>query len=260
MLDEQLPVEPRQLAGTLAKALGIVRYDALNALKRNPYIPFEDLSAEAAGAGLRVLSQDGVRAAVVGAERLPARPRAFTVHNADALEDGLRVQTSLAGKMRTVTWEEVEVVSAATVSETSIAHGLDGGRARDDVTAARYAAAASYGMVGVSRAARSGQDEYKPQSKSELYQVLCVMPATAEVEIRFRADQFNYDYLGERLTANSAENFRLLAADVLGRAGRALANGWARVFVETGALPPPIDKHHLARLNLWLRLRAREGL
>jgi hypothetical protein len=258
VLREELDFDPREVAKPLAKALRRVRYDVLNALKLNPWIPFTDLEPDTARAAAGCLAGAGIRAAVVKAERLPPEPRVFTIHNADALEGGLDVQTDLAGKMRTIPWDGIEAVSAATVSETSVAHGFDGGAIQQQIRDAQIASAVmTHGMV---RASAMRQPDFKPESRTDVYQVLCVLPAGADVEIRFRADQFNYDYLEGRRKANSAENFRVLTGDVLARAQGALAHGWARGLAESGRLPPVVDRHRLARLNLWLRLRAREGL
>jgi hypothetical protein len=258
LLDEEPGVDLRELAKALAKALRCVRYDALNALKQNPYVPFKDLSAEAAENGRTCLDGFGVRAAVLPEEALPAPVRTFAVHNADALGDALHVQTDLAGKMRAIAWTDIEAASVAAVTETSIAHGLDGGRIQAGIRAARAASASM--TRGLPSAARAAGPDFKPQSRTDTYELLCVMPAGKDMEIRFRSDQFNYDYLAERLSTNSDANFRALVEDVLPRATNAIVNSWAQDLVETGALPPSIDKHRLERLNQWLKLKAQHNL
>jgi hypothetical protein len=262
ILDEQPAVEPRELAGPLARALGRVRYDVLNAMKVNPHVPFADLSADEASAAAECLSAAGVRCAAVPAERLPPLGRAFTVHRAAPGEEGLEVQTDLAGARQVLPWGGIEAVSAATVIETSTAMGLDGGAIRAAVDTARTVprmvrAGAVVGIVPSH--SRSMIPDPQPVSKTDTYAVLCVMPAGADGEVRMRADQLNYDYLGPRLSTKGAENFRALAADVVSRAGSATVHGWARRLAETGASPPVLDRHMLARLNQWLRLLAREG-
>ena len=258
LLDEELAVPVRELAAPLAKAIRMVRYDALNALKLNRYIPFRDLEAGAASAAVECLAGLGVKAVAVDADLLPPESRVFTVHNADALEGGLDVQTDLAGRMRTLEWADIEVVSAATVNETSTAHGFDGGAIHQQIRDARMAAASmGHGMLGASAMV---QPDFKPKSRTDVYQVLCVMPREVEIDVRFRADQFNYDYLADRRRTNSAENFQLLAGDVISRTEGALVHGPARGLAESGALPPTTNKQGLARMNRWLRLRAREGL
>ncbi|MHC4914407.1 MAG: hypothetical protein ACYTGB_02865 [Planctomycetota bacterium] len=258
VLEEEFPVAARELAGPLAKAMKVVRYDALNALKLNPHIPFQDLDSGTASAAVECLAGAGVRAVAVDSRMLPGEPRIFTVHNADAVEGGLDIQTDLAGSMRMLEWEAIQVVSAATVSETTTAHGFDGGAIQQQIHDARIVSASmTHGMVGASAMA---QPDFKPESRTDVYQVLCLMPREVEIEIRFRADQFNYDYLADRRKTNSAENFQLLAGDIISRVATALIHGPARALAESGTLPPPTDKHHLARMNRWLRLRAREGL
>ncbi len=253
ILEEVLDKNPRELAGPLAKALGRVRYDVIGALKRNPYIPFKDLTFQAAEAGASCLAGVGVTAAIVDAGRLPPAPKVFTVHNARVEADGLAVQTDLVGRLRTVPWDGIEALSAATVSETSTAVGLDGGALREEVRMAREAI--HDGMGQLIQPEMPG-----PLSRTDVYTVLCLLPRGADVEMRFRADQFNYDYLGERISTISSENFRIFAGDVLTRARGALVDPRARSLVETGEAPPVLDKKRLADYNLWLRLRAREGL
>lgn len=256
ILEEALPVGPRELAGPLAKTLRRVRYDVLGALKQNPYVLFTDLDKEAAAAGAQCLADAGVRAAAVSAGRLPPQAKVFTVHNADAEEDSLAVQTDLAGKMRRVPWNGIEVISAASCSETYTPGGITGCSVEDSIEAAQRAHLGA-GFGGYQLRA---PEIPRPQAKTDTYAVLCIMPRGADIEVRFRADQFNYDYLGERLVPDSEKNFRTLVADVLERAGGAVVNAWARELAEGGKAPPVLEKHRLAAYNRWLRLRARTGL
>jgi len=260
LLDERPAAEPRELAAALARVLGRVRYDVLSALKLNPHVPFADLSADAARAAAECLAAAGVRAAALPAERLPPAGRAFTVHRAAPGEEGLEVQTDLAGGGQVLAWDGTEAVSAATVTETSVPAGFDGGSIRENIQAARALSLALGPGLGLPRMASAVEPDPSPASKTSTYVVLCVMPAGADFEVRMRADQLNYEYLGPRLSNNSAENFRALAAEVVSRAASARVHGWARNLAETGASPPALDRHGLARLNQWLRLLAREGL
>jgi hypothetical protein len=258
LLQEQLPLKPLALAPQLAGATGRLRLDVLGALKRNPYIPLEDLSEEEAAAAVECLRSAGARAVAVEAGRLPPPTRVFRVSNADALEDGLRVQTDLAGRLRTLPWDGLEVVAAATVSETSAPLGLSGTSVREEVEEIRLAAAA--GGHGTVPPHLVFADIPAPRPKTEVYPALCLMPRGADIEMRIRGDLFNYDYLGERLRATSEENFRLLVGDVIARSTGALVNRWAKRLADAGELPPTFEAHLLERYSRWLRLLAREGL
>jgi hypothetical protein len=260
LLDEQPAVKPRDLAAPLARALRRLRYDVLNALKLNPHVPFADLSADEAAAGAECLSAAGVRSATVSAERLPPLGRAFTVHRAAPGEEGLEVQTDLTGTRQVLAWTGIEAVSAATVSETSVPAGFDGGSIRENIQAARALSLAMGPGLGLGRMASAIEPDPPPASKTSTYVALCVMPVGADFEVRMRADQLSYEYLGPRLSTNSAENFRMLAAEVVSRAASARIHGWARNLADVGAVPPAVDRHGLARLNQWLRLLAREAL
>lgn len=258
LLRDELPLPAMELAPRLAKAIRRPRIDVIGALKRSPYIPLENLTGAEAASAVACLQDAGGEAAAVPADRLPAAPRVFRVSNADALDEGLRVQTDLAGKLRHLPWDNLEVVSAAVVSETSTPMGLSARSVREEINEMRQASAAM--THGLAPGMMANTDIPAPTPTTDVYPALCIMPAGADIEMRIRGDLFNYDYLGERLRHVSDENFRTMIGDILARANRALVDRPVRRFSEAGEALPSLEIRMLARRNRWLRLLAREKL
>lgn len=258
LLRDELPLPATELAPRLAKAIRRTRIDVIGALKRNPYIPMEDLSEDEAAAAVDCLRSAGGEAAALFVGQLPAAARVFRVTSADATDDGLHVQTNLAGRMQVLPWADLEAISAAVVSETSVPLGLSARSVRDEIEEMRQAARAMDGRFAPGTSA--DVDIPAPQPRTETYPALCLMPAGADLEMRIRGDMFNYGYLGPRLRHVSDENFRLLIGDILARATRALVDRPVRRLSGSGESPPSLEIHMLARRNRWLRLLAREGL
>jgi hypothetical protein len=260
LLDESAAV-PAEVYGELARLLGRVRYDVIGAFKRNPGVPFEDLGAGDADSAARLLAGSGVRAAAVPAGRLPALPKVLTVHKADLPEGGgLSVQTDYVGTMREMPWGEIAGLSAATVSEHSAPLGPGGPSVGRQVAGAavRMAVGLTIGIPGI-----PGRPKHAPKAAAprvEVYGVLAVSAFSVPLEVRFREDTLSYEFLGGRMTAKAAQNFRVLAGELLHKAPRARASSAFRALAETGAAAPPMDHHEFARHNRWLKLLAVEGL
>lgn len=257
--DEELPVHPKDLAPKLAKLLRRVRYDVLNAMKLDPGIPFKDLSEQAAAEAVSVFEDAGARPAALPAEKLPADAKVFRVGKAVLEKEALSVQTDLAGSMRSLPWEGIAAVSAATISDISKPTGLSAVSVQDQIASAQALSNRLRGGMMLPRA-RRGKGVPEPKTRTDTYAVLCLTARDADFEMRVRSDAFNYGYLAERLTTSSWENFRLLAGDILKRAPAARVGRWARDLAESGARPPVIDAHMLERRNRWLKLLALEGL
>jgi len=260
LLDEAAKV-PAEIYDELARLLGRVRYDVIGAFKRSPGLPFEDLDAGGAEAAARALAGCGVRAAAVPAGRLPAFPKVLTVHKAELPEGGgLSVQTDYVGTMREMPWEEIAGLSAATITESSAPLGSAGPSVGRQVAgaAARVAVGLTFGVPVISGRPRLAPKA--PAPRVEVYGVLAVSAFGVPLEIRFREDMLNYEFLGGRKTAKAAQNFRVLAGELLHKAPRARASSAFRALAETGAAAPAMDPHEFARHNRWLKLLAAEGL
>jgi len=264
VLLEELAKPPHEVAGELAKATGKLRYDVMAAFNRDPYVPLENLPGREAKAAVAVLADAGTRATALAMEKVPPPARIFNVHNADVEPDAFSVQTDIAGHMRQMPWNEIASVSVVTLSERvstgSRAKGpsIAGGIARAAGTLAFPGAA---GLMGGGRARqRRMRRQSGPTTKEVETAVLGLVPFSVPMELRIRANQFNYDYLGERLAQTSGENFRTLTGDVLARATSARVSEAARRFVEEGAAPAAMNGGRFGRLNRWLPLLAREGL
>lgn len=261
LLQEELPLPLPELAAELARMLGRVRFDVLNALKRTPQIPFDDLFQSQAAEAVRMLGTGGVRAAAVPVEKLPAMPRTAKIHKAVPGPAGLSIATDLVGTMREIPWSEVAALSAATLSESS-GSGADSGPSIGAQLTKQVVRGAMSVAVGLPGGVLPGHAKSKPtaQRGPDIYQVLAVSIFSDDLELRLRANQIDYVYLGARLSMDSASNFRLLAADLAAQATGARVSAAFRALVNAGAAPPPAEADAFARHNRWLKLLARESL
>lgn len=259
-LEELPPFAAGELAGELAGPLGRLPFDVTNAFKRSPQLPFEDLSAEQAAEAVRLLLARGLRCTAVPAEKLGPFPRIRWTHRAVAGEGGLGVQTDYVNQARCLPWANVAAVSAATLSESRQQPEGRPSLASEITSAAAGAAIGfSLGLPGMGFPARKSGTP-APAPRVETYAVLAVAPFGADLEIRFRADQLNYSYLGSRMSDAAERNFRAFVRDVVGGAVRARVSPAACALAETGQPPPAMDPQAFRRYNRWLALLAREGL
>jgi hypothetical protein len=261
ILSEELTAHPRELAPEIAPLLGMVLYDVVAAFNRSPVLPFEDLPDERAAAAAQRLTERGLPAAAVPAERLPPPAKVFTVHNADVEPGGLNVQTDLAGAMRELPWDGIAALSVATIT---VSRGMSG--MRQSSTAARAAGmmvGLAGGRLGLRSMRRRARDDHKRaramKQRFDSSEVLALLPREAPVELRFRGNAFNYDYLGERLSASVRDNFRTFARDLLERAGGARVSAGLRALAESGTDSPQMSVGAFSAYNRWLRLMAEGG-
>jgi hypothetical protein len=257
LLDEGLDLAAGECAGELARLLGRVRYDVVGALKRSPGIPFEDLDGAQAARAVELLNAAGARAAAVSAARLPPFPKAFTVHRAGAGPEGLSVQTDYVGTVRVLPWDRIAALSAATLTETAgpapAAKGPSVGLQLAKVT---------FTMTTGIPTGLFPQPPKQPGAvrRAAAYQVLVAGVFDEPVEIRFRADELNFEGLGERMTGSSTQNFRLFAGDLVARAVQAKVSSAARALAGEGCAPPAMASDDFARHNRWLKCLACEGI
>jgi hypothetical protein len=249
ILSEDVRINLPELGPALAAELGMVAYDVIAAFNRSRVLPFENIPDEKAETAAAFLSGRGVPAAAVSCELLPPDAKIFTVHNADALEAGLDVQTDLAGKMRTIPWERVTVLSAARMTSTRTVS--TGPRPNRNL-------GAGGGMRGGLRFPRIKMPRKK--TRSETCEVLALLPAGTAVELRFQSNAFNFDYLGDRLAGSTRENVRTFGRDLVERSSGARVSPGLRALVEDGRPPPEMASDGFRQYNRWLRLLAEAGL
>jgi hypothetical protein len=257
LLDEAVPPLGNEIYGELARTIGRVRYDVVAAFKRSPGIPFEDLSEDLAGAAAALFSGAGIPARALGAERLPAPARSFVVHRAELGDGGLAVQIDLAGAMQVLPWERIAGISAATRSESGAPAAAPSGPSIGRMlagTALTVATGLPIGLGGAP-ARRAG-----PAPRAVAHETLAVSAFGADFEVRFRADELGYEFLGERMAGSSAQNFRLFAAALAPRCSRARVSRAAQELASAGAAPPAMEADAFSLHNRWLKLLAGEGI
>jgi hypothetical protein len=257
LLEEAMPPVANEIYGVLSKTIGRVRYDVMAAFKRSPGIPFEDLSEPQAVAAVKLFTAAGIPAAAVQSVDLPAPARTFLVHRVGVGDEGFSVQTELVGTMRVLPWDGIAAVSAATLTESSgPAHTPKGPSIGSQLAGA--AARMAVGLPKILPTRAPQQSAAAPRAAA--HQVLAVSPLDADFELRFRASELGYEFLGERMTSSAAHNFRLFAAALLPRCDRARISRAVRALAAEGTAPPPMEADAFSLHNRWLRVLAAQGL
>lgn len=170
-------------------------------------------------------------------------PAPFILSNADAYPDGFHIQVDLQGTMQTLPWASVrlvlvECVRSRGVSTSKLPSGT-GPRLRPDGWNSHSFRTspllAGIGMVGEALMVeahngywRGDWDDYRVSPHGSVNTPEPEPPAPLPPEVwlelftlkplmrlRIRQAAFNYDYLAERLTTSSRQNFAQLLRDIL---------------------------------------------
>lgn len=187
-------VEQEQALPVLKEILGFNAIDGRNRLRHIPAVwpgEFGLSAAQTAAAKLRSL---GIKAAAVPVDSIPDLRLARTLHRVACLENGF-VVISLSGETeQTIPWSRVGLLSIADIIDV---HGRTEGRLPDGVF--RH----DPGIADL---------KSRPEDHGLELWILCDPPFEA---FRIVADMMNYEYLKERRTSSSADNFQNLICDIL---------------------------------------------
>jgi len=241
-----------RLAAAFRNAPGLVAGDA-QLVARDAYgILLKNLSLEDASDLQAALAAQGVETEVVAEEDLPGLPPAQRIRRADCLPESLMVYDPL-GRAVPVEWGQLMGIAAGVVRMIEFKQGrarrvLLGGFASLDPEWAD----AEYCEVVT---------ETKFKEEHNLRLVLELILAGGQHRYSINAEQFAFDYLGERRTEDLGANFVWLVRDLARFAPQALLNRGSLRLLED---PPQAfsypSRNAFQEEIVWLLWRAGQGL
>lgn len=193
------PGDREALASLLAEQLGMTRTDAAIQARLAPGVVRGDYSPQQAAAAAESILRLGLRAQVIPGPDVPVLHPQERVHHLRWPEGGLLVLDPVGNHAETLPWDHLDLVSAGLVPPA----------------AAKQFAARSTTVLATGRQ-HLAEGESTAASPPQL-EMLLVWRDPFRV-LRLEAPHLNYEFLGSRRLAGSAENFRLLAEDILARA------------------------------------------
>lgn len=193
------PADREAALAVLTETLGLNAIDAKTRLRHSPAVWPDEFSKEPALEAAAQLRALGVSAAVVPAESVPDLASARTLHHVRCVAEGLQV-ASITGEIeQTLPWSRLALLSIADVSSPAR-------EASSRIPNGVFRHAPGIASLDVGGGGHSG----------EIW-LLCMGPFQA---FRLHADMMNYEYLKDRRSTSTAENFGQLAADLRARATR----------------------------------------
>ena len=158
------------------------------------------LPTAVAEATAAALTNAGFPAVAFPAGQVIRAPQAFTIMNADALEEGFNVQTDLLGKMQLLPWASIRMISVVSLQPKKQPE-------RSDMEMWSYG-----GEMKPHLQVIPDQPENSDTEPKALIEIFLLEPL---LRMRIRRHAFNYDYLGSRRTNSSQLNFSLLLEDLM---------------------------------------------
>jgi hypothetical protein len=217
----------RSVPGLTAPDASMLARDACGILAEN-------LPLETANALQQALKARGIEAEVADQGQLPPLPHPLSLKRAACLEDALVVYDAL-GRERKVPWKQVYLIAAGSVELTEYKR-----------------ASQEYVFHGMQRGTIH-IIEFSDKQEQNLRLVLEIFVEGQPGRYGIQADRFGYEYLGQRLGRNAAENFVLLVRDLMRLAPHAGTNRGAGAIAQE---PPRVFRYPSQRAfeheSLWL--------
>ena len=193
------PDDREALADALVRHLGLTRTDATIQARLAPGVVRGEYSPEQAAAAAAAILGLGLQARAIPSPDVPVLHPHDRVHHLRWPEGGLLVLDTLGTHGETLPWDHLELLSV----------GLVPPDATQQVTS-RSTSVLATGRQHLAEA------ELTVSSPPQLEMLLvCRDPFRV---LRLEAPHLNYEFLGSRRMAGSADNFRLLVEDILARA------------------------------------------
>lgn len=190
------PDDREALASLLAEHLGMTRTDAAIQARLAPGVVRGDYSPQQAAVAAESILRLGLQAQVIPSPDVPVLHPHERVHHLHWPEGGLLVLDPVGNHTENLPWDHLELVSVGLVPPD----------------AGKPLAARSNTVLATGRQHLS-EGESTAASPPQL-EMLLIWQAPFRV-LRLEAPHLNYEFLGSRRLAGSAENFRLLAEDIL---------------------------------------------
>jgi len=248
LLDESLPLPVAHLAKLVHSVSGGIIQDHMQRVKLHYGWVAQGLQEEQADNLVQRMEAEGLAARKKREDRLIRIERKTTIHHALLLDDGLHIPVGLGTKMDVVPWSDLTLVSVGSVPWFR-QHAVVEKRRKLSVVKLTGSL-----ITGIPMSSHKTVKKTKYEKISEEGILLHLVFVVRGLILEIRPSEFRYDYLGERLSGTSAENFFTLLTDLEQyTAASAHWTDMSRAFLETGDLVPPFENEQdFRRFNAWI--------
>lgn len=210
------PDDPEQLHKLMMQLLDLDRVTAMQVIRALPGVIPQTLSQHTAADAAAEIRQLGLNAAAIPASDVPDLSHALQTHHLRITDETIATADS-PEESPAWSWNEVAVISVGVVPSTAPGHYH------------------SPPVLASGSSHHSWSDGLKTSAKHrpEAFVVL----ADGRVALRFASDEFNYEYLADRLSTSSGANFRQLVKDLVSHAGGAWVTPSTRAFLDRSPVP-----------------------
>jgi hypothetical protein len=194
------------------------------------------------------LQAEGVETAVVLQTDLPQLPPIKFVHQMDCLPDALVVHDAI-GREFPVPWDQILLIAAGRVRLTV----FEQQRVTPSQSPLQAALDPWWPVRPRGRSVSQPAPEYVSRESQVSKLLLEVLLARAVMRLQIEGERFRFNYLGDRKRSELAENFALLAQDVMKFAPQAIVNRGAYFLRENtpGVFEYP-SKHAFYEEITWM--------
>ncbi len=209
-----VPDDPHELRDVLSRELGLSHTDAQIQVHNLPGVLPDVLPTHESAKLAQAIRELGVNATAIPADQVPELSKFTTIHHLCCDQGGLEIIDLRDEIKTTVAWRDVVLLSVGIVPH-------------------RYQhRAGPVPTVATSLATSHSGEHATPVQRGSLeLLVIASHPLRA-----FRIDhaEFNYEYLGDRMSSSGTVNFRWLIQDLVNRAASANVTPATRSFLEHG--------------------------
>ncbi|MBN1444021.1 MAG: hypothetical protein JXA90_15025 [Planctomycetes bacterium] len=248
LIDELLPLPVALLGKLVHRIAGGVLQDHVQRLKIHYGWLAQGLHEEQADELLRGLETHDLHGLKKREDQLIKIERKTTVHQALPLDDGIHIPVGRSGKMQVVPWSALTVVSIGSVPWF-----------RQEAVVEKRKKLSGINLTGTLLTGIP-IPSYKTVEKTKYEQIahegILVQLVFVErgLVLEIRPSEFRYDYLGDRRSMTSAQNFFILLEDL--ERYTAESAHWTEIsrdFLETGYLAHAFENEGaFHRFNLWI--------
>lgn len=252
LLNELIPLDLERTARILAKARSIIYADATRSVRHCFGILASGLGYDEAKAIADELNRTGVGVFVLDQNQMYQPEPAVIINNADCLEECFNVQ-DLYGRSYPLLWPNVILISLGRILQRKESVTYTSSPRRSVMRGLGVGGLALFGGGLIPRAPAQSSPVRKT-TEEEIFILDIFSKAPQKNHYRIHHNAFNYDYLGPRVKMNAAENFHLLAEDLVGYAKQAYGNRGVNAYL-SGKDPKKMDYNdldHFDKENLWL--------
>ncbi len=243
VLQKTLDIPPvEKIEQALISVKGFTRIDAQTFANDAYGILVKNLSAEQASGFSGALLSQGIETEVVAESELISLPQTKFVQRLDCTPEGLRIYDPL-GRSFLLEWPHICLIAAGCVRMTDFRRVERPSIGTSDSEGGTYETTTIYNV-----------------EERNTHLLLEIVLSRAILRYSVSAENFRFDYLGERRTKSLPENFKLLAQDLTTFAPDAMLNRGAYFLKQNEALFPYPTKNAFFEEITWLLWRMkREG-